>query len=155
MNDSKPESATKRKNTEADRGKSRRFRSVKKLTIFSLPPCLRPTQDGTSIWTKPVVNGPGVWVSCTKGKEKQAIGEVYQVFESVCVSEHDGRPSVHGSRSRSPLKSGRSRLRMMTKNQTSGIIPTELEERIVLRRKLRKNLRRSSGRGKSKDSVSG
>ncbi|KAF9647131.1 hypothetical protein BDM02DRAFT_3117486 [Thelephora ganbajun] len=66
MTDSTPGVATKRKNTGDDRDKSRRFRS-----------------DGTSIWTKPVVSGPGVWVSCTKGKEKQAVGEVYQVFESI------------------------------------------------------------------------
>jgi len=31
------------------------------------------------------VSGPGVWVSCTKGKEKQAVGEVYQVFESIAA----------------------------------------------------------------------
>lgn len=66
MSDSTPGTTTKRKSVSNDRDNTRRFRS-----------------DGTSIWTKPVVNGPGVWVSCAKGKEKQAIGEVYQVFESI------------------------------------------------------------------------
>jgi len=66
MADSTPGATTKRKNTGGDGDKNRRYRS-----------------DGTSIWTKPVVSGPGVWVSCTKGKEKQAVGEVYQVLESI------------------------------------------------------------------------
>ncbi|KAF8813183.1 hypothetical protein BYT27DRAFT_7131755 [Phlegmacium glaucopus] len=39
--------------------------------------------DGTPIWGKRHVEGPGVWVSCVKGKEKQTIGEVYELFESI------------------------------------------------------------------------
>ncbi|KAF9478325.1 hypothetical protein BDN70DRAFT_880092 [Pholiota conissans] len=39
--------------------------------------------DGTPIWGKRHVEGPGVWVSCVKGKEKQAVGEVYELFESI------------------------------------------------------------------------
>ncbi|KAF9790658.1 thump domain-containing protein [Thelephora terrestris] len=84
MSDSTPGDATKRKNTGHDREKGRRFRS-----------------DGTSIWTKPGVSGPGVWVSCIKGKEKQAVGEVYQVFESIAsdvwpqsAPDGDGEKSV-------------------------------------------------------------
>lgn len=64
-------------------------------------------KDGTPIWGKRHVEGPGVWVSCAlrppqalqynrcysfmfiffflgvKGKEKQTVGEVYELFESV------------------------------------------------------------------------
>ncbi|KDQ14955.1 hypothetical protein BOTBODRAFT_32320 [Botryobasidium botryosum FD-172 SS1] len=29
------------------------------------------------------VEGPGVWVSCVKGKEKQTVGELYDLFESI------------------------------------------------------------------------
>ncbi|KAI5118142.1 hypothetical protein M0805_001741 [Coniferiporia weirii] len=39
--------------------------------------------DGTSIWTKRNIDGPGVWVTCVKGKEKQTVGEVYDLFESL------------------------------------------------------------------------
>ncbi|KAF8627062.1 hypothetical protein AX17_006402 [Amanita inopinata Kibby_2008] len=39
--------------------------------------------DGTSVWTKPVVDGPGVWASCVRGKEKATVGELYDVFESL------------------------------------------------------------------------
>ncbi|KAM6490557.1 hypothetical protein JOM56_013900 [Amanita muscaria] len=39
--------------------------------------------DGTSIWTRPHVDGPGVWASCVRGKEKGAVGELYDVFESL------------------------------------------------------------------------
>ncbi|KAH9481236.1 hypothetical protein JR316_0005758 [Psilocybe cubensis] len=39
--------------------------------------------DGTPIWGKRHVEGPGVWVSCVKGKEKQTIGEIYELFESI------------------------------------------------------------------------
>ena len=85
MSDSTPGATTKRKNTGNDRDKGRRFRSVGGHDqVCSLYLLFTSPQDGTSIWTKPVVSGPGVWVSCTKGKEKQAVGEVYQVFESVC-----------------------------------------------------------------------
>jgi hypothetical protein len=41
------------------------------------------SQDGTPRWGKAAIDGPGVWVSCVKGKEKQAIGELYDLFESV------------------------------------------------------------------------
>ncbi|EJD06890.1 uncharacterized protein FOMMEDRAFT_152217 [Fomitiporia mediterranea MF3/22] len=37
--------------------------------------------DGTSIWTRPKIDGPGVWITCVKGKERQAIGETYDLFE--------------------------------------------------------------------------
>ena len=46
-------------------------------------PYLIFAQDGTPLWGKAAINGPGVWVSCVKGKEKQAVGELYDVFESV------------------------------------------------------------------------
>ncbi|CAA7269586.1 unnamed protein product [Cyclocybe aegerita] len=41
--------------------------------------------DGTPIWGKRHVEGPGVWVSCVKGKEKQTVGEIYELFESVAA----------------------------------------------------------------------
>ena len=40
-------------------------------------------QDGTPIWGQRSIDGPGVWVTCVKGKEKQTVGELYDVFESV------------------------------------------------------------------------
>ncbi|KZV63099.1 hypothetical protein PENSPDRAFT_678111 [Peniophora sp. CONT] len=39
--------------------------------------------DGTPTWAKRVIDGPGVWVTCVKGKEKQAVGELYDLFEKV------------------------------------------------------------------------
>ncbi|KAF4613780.1 hypothetical protein D9613_007485 [Agrocybe pediades] len=39
--------------------------------------------DGTPIWGKRHVEGPGVWVSCVKGKEKQTVGEIYELFEAI------------------------------------------------------------------------
>jgi len=39
--------------------------------------------DGTPIWGKRHVDGPGIWVSCVKGKEKQTVGELYDLFDSV------------------------------------------------------------------------
>ncbi|EEB94338.1 hypothetical protein MPER_06862, partial [Moniliophthora perniciosa FA553] len=29
------------------------------------------------------IGGPGVWISCVKGKEKQTVGELYDLFESL------------------------------------------------------------------------
>jgi hypothetical protein len=55
-------------------------------------------KDGSAIWSRPAIDGPGVWVSCqwdidqtnstqsmkgVKGKEKQAVGEIYDLFDSV------------------------------------------------------------------------
>ncbi|TFY69964.1 hypothetical protein EVG20_g2919 [Dentipellis fragilis] len=37
--------------------------------------------DGSPIWGKRLIDGPGVWVSCVKGKEKQTVGELYDLFE--------------------------------------------------------------------------
>ena len=42
-----------------------------------------PFQDGTPIWGKRAIDGPGIWASCVKGKEKQTVGELYDLFESV------------------------------------------------------------------------
>ncbi|KAI0058656.1 hypothetical protein BV25DRAFT_1909099 [Artomyces pyxidatus] len=43
----------------------------------------RYRSDGTSAWGKRSIDGPGVWVSCVKGKEKQTVGELYDLFESL------------------------------------------------------------------------
>jgi tRNA acetyltransferase TAN1 len=40
-------------------------------------------QDGTPTWVKRTIDGPGVWASCVKGKEKQTVGELCDLFESV------------------------------------------------------------------------
>lgn len=40
-------------------------------------------QDGTPMWGKQSVDGPGIWASCVKGKEKQTVGELYDLFEAV------------------------------------------------------------------------
>ncbi|KAH9945335.1 uncharacterized protein BXZ73DRAFT_96321 [Epithele typhae] len=58
-------SDSKRKADGKDRGR-RRFRT-----------------DGTPIWGQRSIDGPGVWVTCVKGKEKQAVSELYEVFESL------------------------------------------------------------------------
>ncbi|KAI0710142.1 hypothetical protein C8Q76DRAFT_741272 [Earliella scabrosa] len=39
--------------------------------------------DGTPIWGQRSIDGPGVWVTCVKGKEKQTVGELYDLFESL------------------------------------------------------------------------
>ncbi|KIJ66949.1 hypothetical protein HYDPIDRAFT_85887 [Hydnomerulius pinastri MD-312] len=40
--------------------------------------------DGpTPTWAKRTIEGPGVWASCVKGKEKQTVGELYDLFESL------------------------------------------------------------------------
>ncbi|KAI0649360.1 hypothetical protein C8Q79DRAFT_508792 [Trametes meyenii] len=39
--------------------------------------------DGTPIWGQRQIDGPGVWVTCVKGKERQTVGELYDVFESL------------------------------------------------------------------------
>lgn len=40
-------------------------------------------QDGSKIPSRLKIDGPGVWVSCVKGKERQTVGELYSLFESV------------------------------------------------------------------------
>ncbi|KAI0078791.1 hypothetical protein K474DRAFT_1659968 [Panus rudis PR-1116 ss-1] len=59
-------SESKRKIDARDKPKKKRFRS-----------------DGTPIWGQRLMNGPGIWVTCVKGKEKQTVGELYDLFESV------------------------------------------------------------------------
>ncbi|KAI9567389.1 hypothetical protein HD554DRAFT_2023890, partial [Boletus coccyginus] len=42
--------------------------------------------DGsTPTWAKRTIDGPGVWASCVKGKEKQTVGELYDLFESLAT----------------------------------------------------------------------
>ncbi len=41
-------------------------------------------QDGTRIQSMNI-SGPSVWVTCVRGREKQAVGELYDLFEQVSV----------------------------------------------------------------------
>ena len=98
--DSKPTmSEGKRKYNGADNKRTKRYRSVSLqwvIRVYSLNE--RSPKDGTPIWEKRRIEGPGIWVTCmfdllprhasesavgVKGKEKQAAGEICEVFESV------------------------------------------------------------------------
>ncbi|KDQ24338.1 hypothetical protein PLEOSDRAFT_174572 [Pleurotus ostreatus PC15] len=39
-------------------------------------------RDGVG-WTKRTIDGPGIWATCVKGKEKQAVGELYDLFDTL------------------------------------------------------------------------
>ncbi|KAJ7684430.1 hypothetical protein DFH06DRAFT_6789 [Mycena polygramma] len=39
--------------------------------------------DGTPVWGKRYIDGPGIWVTCVMGKEKQAVGELYELFNGL------------------------------------------------------------------------
>ncbi|KAJ7096520.1 hypothetical protein B0H15DRAFT_920948 [Mycena belliarum] len=41
--------------------------------------------DGTPVWGKRYIDGPGIWVTCVKGKEKQAVGELYELFGNLAL----------------------------------------------------------------------
>ncbi|KAK7463398.1 hypothetical protein VKT23_006753 [Stygiomarasmius scandens] len=58
-------SDSKRKSSSSDKRKKKRYRP-----------------DGMA-GNKRTVEGPGVWVSCVKGKEKQTVGELYDLFDSI------------------------------------------------------------------------
>ncbi|KAF9243429.1 hypothetical protein BU15DRAFT_86400 [Melanogaster broomeanus] len=58
--------------------------------------------DGpTPTWAKRTIDGPGVWASCVKGKEKQTVGELYDLFESLASElwPTEGRDQTEGHRS--------------------------------------------------------
>jgi len=57
-------------------------------------PRKRYRSDGTPIWGKRAIDGSGIWVSCVKGKEKQTVGELYDLFESVRPSVAQNIPST-------------------------------------------------------------
>lgn len=42
-----------------------------------------------------MIDGPGIWVTCVKGKEKQTVGELYDLFESVSVTVNTGKYEVY------------------------------------------------------------
>ncbi|KAI5983374.1 hypothetical protein EDD15DRAFT_1894161 [Pisolithus albus] len=48
---------------------------------------------------KRTIEGPGIWASCVKGKEKQTVGELYDLFESLASQlwpiEGEGRREEH------------------------------------------------------------
>lgn len=50
--------------------------------FFSCSP-FNSSQDGTPI--QQTINGPSVWATCVRGKEKQAVGELYDLFEQYAV----------------------------------------------------------------------
>ncbi|KAH6899270.1 hypothetical protein BKA70DRAFT_1569665 [Coprinopsis sp. MPI-PUGE-AT-0042] len=43
----------------------------------------RSRSNGALYQTKRQISGPGIWVSCVRGKERQTVGEVYDLFDSV------------------------------------------------------------------------
>jgi hypothetical protein len=108
---------TKRPQQGGERPKKKRFRSVRESAspsddLVFLPRC---AQDGTPIWEKRSIDGPGIWVTCVKGKEKQTVGELYDLFESVsrAASYQQGYHSTHSSRSLPPSSGQRLRLSPM------------------------------------------
>ncbi|KAJ7592966.1 hypothetical protein C8J56DRAFT_929949 [Mycena floridula] len=52
--------------------------------------------DGTLIWSRPVIDGPGVWVSCVKGREDRTVAEVSDLFDML-ASELWPEPSGGGN----------------------------------------------------------
>ncbi|KAF9069001.1 hypothetical protein BDP27DRAFT_1392553 [Rhodocollybia butyracea] len=68
----------KRKSQNSDRKRKRKYIS-----------------DGMS--SKKSVDGPGIWVSCVKGKEKQTVGELYDLFDSVAADLWPINTSTNGS----------------------------------------------------------
>ncbi|KIJ13425.1 hypothetical protein PAXINDRAFT_136074 [Paxillus involutus ATCC 200175] len=50
---------------------------------FQHPRKRKYRSDGTPTWVKRTIDGPGVWASCVKGKEKQTVGELCDLFESL------------------------------------------------------------------------
>ncbi|GJE88594.1 THUMP domain-containing protein [Phanerochaete sordida] len=46
-------------------------------------PRRRYKHDGTPI--RMSIEGPGVWVTCIRGKERQAVGELYELFDQVAT----------------------------------------------------------------------
>ncbi|KAF9515314.1 hypothetical protein BS47DRAFT_1448568 [Hydnum rufescens UP504] len=44
---------------------------------------MRTKRPASKIPHRNKVEGPGIWVSCVKGKEKQTVGELYDLFESL------------------------------------------------------------------------
>ncbi|KAH7884419.1 hypothetical protein F5I97DRAFT_2037022 [Phlebopus sp. FC_14] len=62
--------------TISQQSRKRKYRSINLKS--------RTRQDGpTPTWVKRTIEGPGVWASCVKGKEKQTVGELYDLFESL------------------------------------------------------------------------
>ncbi|KAH8099982.1 hypothetical protein BXZ70DRAFT_989692 [Cristinia sonorae] len=39
--------------------------------------------DGTPVWGQKSMDGPGVWVTCVRNKERSTVGELYDLFESL------------------------------------------------------------------------
>ena len=62
---------------------NKRYRAVRKPLVCHAQTSHFRSQDGTPIWGKRAIDGPGIWVSCVKGKEKQTVGELYDLFEGV------------------------------------------------------------------------
>ena len=74
----------KRKRQGGQGGERKRYRSVGGISQFSSVPNLNHLveQDGSKI-SSTTIHGPGVIVTCVKGKEAQAGREIRDVFESV------------------------------------------------------------------------
>ncbi|TCD70194.1 hypothetical protein EIP91_004373 [Steccherinum ochraceum] len=62
---SQPQQGEKRKNDGKDRSR-RRYRP-----------------DGTPVWGQKSMDGPGIWVTCVRNKEKSTVGELYDLFDSL------------------------------------------------------------------------
>ena len=146
-------SDTKRPQQGGERPKKKRFRSVRKSTSLSNVHVSCHLQDGTPIWGKRSIDGPGIWVSCVKGKEKQTVGELYDLFESVGrAASH--RRGYHSSPSPSSLPPSSGQRPMPPVMKTAVTIQMTAQCWRIWRNNFRRNLRLLSGHVKSRHSVS-
>lgn len=82
----------KRKSEGKDRSR-RRFRHVCSLVDFARwRSSDHSYQDGTPIQHS--LNGPSIWVTCVRGKERQAVGELYDLFEQYAAEMWPGESSA-------------------------------------------------------------
>lgn len=87
-------------------------------------------KDGTPIWEKRSIDGPGIWVSCVKGKEKQTVGELYDLFESLADELWPDEGSEPGERQAVPVK-GELSLEAQIANEMNSLQKPRKEKRFA------------------------
>src|SRR6266404_7615991 len=109
-------------------------------------------QDGTPIRTRSI-DGPGIWVSCIRGKERQTVGELYDLFESVssCHAVSYIMATISNQSPSLPTSYGQ-RLPM---SPTVTPVTIRIKAQRIWRNNFRRNLPPSSVHVKSRCSVSG
>ncbi|KIK36540.1 hypothetical protein CY34DRAFT_811230 [Suillus luteus UH-Slu-Lm8-n1] len=88
--------------------------------------------DGVSpTWAKRTIEGPGIWATCVKGKEKGTVGELYDLFESLAADMWPVEGSARDRDDADPDEEGEEDLETQIAKEVAALKRPKVEKRFA------------------------